>query len=166
MAYRWILEGRVMASAWSTPVGDELRAIVAEAHAASARLGRRLLYLSLVGPLAIPSESVREELAHYYSSVLACADSMHIVIDGSVMQQSIKRSFIASVALVVPTHGRVFVGSTIEALIAASPAETRAELTRAAQAAEREKLFELARTSSIPAPPPSSRRPSRPPTKD
>lgn len=152
MAYRWLLEGRVIASAWSEPVGHELRAMTEEAARTSEKLGQRLLYLSFVGPLSIPSESVREELAHYYGSILACSESMHIVVDGPVLQQSIKRSFIASVSLVVPTQGRVFIGSTVDAVIAASKAETRAELAQAAERAERERLFDFARTSVVPAP--------------
>ncbi|MGO8994456.1 MAG: hypothetical protein ACLQVI_14150, partial [Polyangiaceae bacterium] len=117
----------------------------AEVASTSARLGKKLLYLSVIGPSSIPRGEIRDELVGFYQSMLANAESMHIVIEGSEFQQSIKRSVIANVLLVVPARGRVFIENSIQAVIAASPASTRVELSRAAQLAGEQKLFDFAR---------------------
>jgi hypothetical protein len=145
MSHRRILEGRVLVSAWKTPELEDVREIAAEVAMASARLNTKVLYLSVIGPTSIPRGDIRDELVGFYQALLAHAESMHIVIEGTEFQQSIKRSVIANVLLVVPARGRVFIENTIQGVIAASPASTRVELTRAAQVAGEQKLFDFAR---------------------
>jgi hypothetical protein len=145
MSHRRLLEGRVLVSAWQTPELDDIRTIASEVAQASARLGKPLLYLSVIGPTSIPRGEIRDELVEFYQSMLAHAESMHIVIEGNEFQQSIKRSVIANVLLVVPARGRVFIENTIQGVVAASPASTRGELARAAQVAAEQKLFDFAR---------------------
>jgi hypothetical protein len=145
MSHRRIFEGRVLVSAWKTPETLDIREIAAEMVAGSARLGTKLLYLSVIGPSSIPSGEIRDELVDFYQAMLGHAESMHIVIEGSAFQETIKRSVIANVLLVVPARGRVFIENTIQGVIAASPAPTRAELAKAAHVARERKLFDFAR---------------------
>jgi hypothetical protein len=145
MAHRRLLEGRVLVSAWKTPELEDIREIAAEVAAASARLGQKLLYLSVIGPSSIPRGDIRDELVGFYQAMLAHADSMHIVIEGTEFQQSIKRSVIANVLLVVPSRGRVYIENSIQGVLAVSPPATRVELSKAAQAAGEQKLFDFAR---------------------
>jgi hypothetical protein len=145
MSHRRLLEGRVLVSAWKTPELSDVREIAAEVTAASERLGQKLLYLSVIGPTSIPRGEIRDELVEFYQSMLANAESMHIVIEGTEFQQSIKRSVIANVLLVVPARGRVFIENSIQGVIAASPPGTRVELAKAAQLAGEQKLFDFAR---------------------
>jgi hypothetical protein len=145
MSHRRIFEGRVLVSAWKTPEVGDIHAIAAEMAMGSARLGQKLLYLSVIGPTSIPKGEIRDELVEFYQSILAHAESMHIVIEGSEFQQTIRRSVIANVLLVVPAGGRVFIQNTIQGVIAASPAPTRVELAKAAQVAGEQKLFDFAR---------------------
>ena len=145
MAHRRILEGRVLVSAWKTPEIDDVRAIANEVAETSVRLGQKVLYLSVIGPTSIPKGEIRDELVGFYQAMLGHAESMHIVIEGTEFQQSIKRSVIANVLLVVPSRGRVFIENTIHGVIAASPAATRVELAKAAQVAGEQKLFDFAR---------------------
>jgi len=144
MAHRRLLVDRVLVAAWKTPEAEDARAIVEEVTAARARLGRPLLYLSVIAQHAIPRGKVRDRVIDFYQSMLAQAESMHVVIEGSEFQESIKRSVIANVLLVVPAR-RVFIQNTLAGVIAASPSSTRAELAKAAQAAEDERLFDFAR---------------------
>jgi hypothetical protein len=145
MSHRRILEGRVLVSAWKTPELADIREIAAQVAEDSARLAQKLLYLSVIGPTSIPRGEIRDELVGFYQSMLASAESMHIVIEGTEFQQSIKRSVIANVLLVVPARGRVFIENSIPGVIAASPASTRVELAKAAQVAGEQKLFDFAR---------------------
>jgi hypothetical protein len=145
VSHRRIIEGRVVVSAWKTPELSDVREVAAEVAAASVRLARKVLYLSVIGPSSIPTGAIRDELVGFYQALLADADSMHIVIEGTEFHQTIKRSVIANVLLVVPARGRVFIENTIQGVIAASPAETRVELVKAAQAAGEQKLFDYAR---------------------
>jgi hypothetical protein len=145
MSHRRILEGRVLVSAWKTPELDDIREIATEMAAASARLDKKLLYLSVIGPTSIPRGDIRDALVGFYQAMLAHSESMHIVIEGTEFQQSIKRSVIANVLLVVPARGRVFIENTIQGVVAASPASTRVELAKAAQVAAEQKLFDFAR---------------------
>jgi hypothetical protein len=147
MAHRRLLEGRVLVSAWKMPELDDIREIAAEVTETSARLGQKLLYLSVIGPSSIPRGEIRDELVGFYQAMLASAESMHIVIEGTEFQQSIKRSVIANVLLVVPSRGRVYIENSIQGVIAASPAGTRVELAKAAQVAGEQKLFDFARGS-------------------
>ena len=87
----------------------------------------------------------RDELVSFYQALLASCESIHIVIEGTEFQQSIKRSVIANVLLVVPSRGRVFIENSLQGVIAASPAAVRMELARAAQTAGDQKLFDFAR---------------------
>jgi hypothetical protein len=140
-----VLVDRVLVAAWKTPELTDVHEIVAEVSAARARLGRPLLYLSVIGPSSIPRGDIRDELVNFYQALLGRCDSIHIVIEGSEFQQSIKRSVIANVLLVVPARGRVFIDNALPGVIAASPAAVRVELTRAAQMASEQKLFDFAR---------------------
>ena len=146
MSHRRIIEGRVVVSAWKTPELSDVRELAADVAAASARLGRKVLYLSVIGPSSIPTGEIRDEIVGFYQAMLAHAESMHIVIEGTEFQQSAKRSVIANVLLVVPARGRVFIENTIQGVIAASPPGTRVELAKAAQAAGEQKLFDFARS--------------------
>jgi hypothetical protein len=145
MSHRRILEGRVLVSAWKTPEVADVREIGAEVAEASARLGQKLLYLSVIGPASIPRGEIRDELIGFYQALLTSSESIHIVIEGTEFQQSIKRSVIANVLLVVPARGRVFIENTIQGVIAASPASTRVELAKAAQVGGEQRLFDFAR---------------------
>jgi hypothetical protein len=145
MAHQRLLVDRVLVTAWRTPEVADTQAITVELAGARTRLGRPLLYLSVIGPASIPRGEVRDELVDFYTKMLTYAESMHIVIEGSEFQQSIKRSVIANVLLVVPARGRVFIENTLQGVIAASPASARVDLTRAAQTAGEKKLFDFAR---------------------
>jgi hypothetical protein len=145
MAHRRLLVDRVLVAAWKKPEEHDALAIVAEVTEARRRLGRPLLYLSVIGPDSIPRGGIRDRLVDFYQSMLAHAESMHVVIEGSEFEQSSKRSVVANVLLVVPACGRVFIENTVAGVIAASPASTRAELAKAAEAAAHQQLFDFAR---------------------
>ncbi len=145
MAHRHLLVDRVLVSAWRTPEADDVRTIVEQVALARERLGRRVLYLSVIGPLSIPRGQIRDDMVQYYQAMLTHCDSMHIVIEGTEFQQSIKRSVIANVLLVVPSRGRVFIDNSLQGVIAASPAPVRVELAHAAQTAGEQRLFDFAR---------------------
>lgn len=137
---------RVLVAAWRTPEHDDVAAITQELVQQRARLGRPLLYLSVIGRSGIPQGSVRDEIVHFYHSILTNCDSMHIVIEGSEFEQSIKRSVIAGVLLVLgASRGRVFVENTLQGVQLASPPAVRPELVRATHAAMDQGLFEFAR---------------------
>ncbi len=141
------MNDRVLVSAWRMPEHEDIKAIQMDLSTARSRLGRPLLYLSVIGPASIPKGDIRDELVGFYQALLANCDSMHIVIEGTEFQQSIKRSVIANVLLVVPARGRVFIENTLAGVLAASPSPVRAELARAAHAAEEQHLFEFARST-------------------
>jgi hypothetical protein len=145
MAHRRVLVDRVLVAAWKTPELDDVQQIVGELPETRARLGKPLLYLSVIGPSSIPRGDIRDELVNFYTSLLANCESIHIVIEGTEFQQSIKRSVIANVLLVVPARGRVFIENSLQGVIAASPASVRVELARAAQTAGDQHLFDFAR---------------------
>jgi len=145
MAHRRIIEGRVLVSAWKTPEVADVKEIAAEVAATSARLGQKLLYLSVIGPTSIPRGEIRDELVGFYQALLANSESMHIVIEGNQFQESTKRSVIANVLLIVPARGRVFIENTIQGVIAASPASPRVELAKAAHVGGEQRMFDFAR---------------------
>lgn len=145
MAHKRLVVDRVLVAAWKTPELEDVREITAELEATRARVGGPLLYLSVIGPSSIPRGDIRDELVNFYHALLHNCDSVHIVIEGTEFQQSIKRSVIANVLLVVPARGRVFIENSLQGVIAASPATVRQELARAAQAASAQKLFDFAR---------------------
>jgi hypothetical protein len=145
MAHRHLLLDRVLVSAWKVPELADTRALAEQATREHQRIGRPLLYLSVIGPASIPSGEIRDELVGFYQAMLAHCESMHIVIEGTEFQQSIKRSVIANVLLVVPARGRVFIENTLQGVIASSPASVRVELANAAQIAGEQKLFDFAR---------------------
>jgi hypothetical protein len=141
MAHRHLLLDRVLVSAWKLPELGDIRALAEQATLEHARQGRQLLYLSVIGPASLPSGEIG-----FYQSMLAHCESMHIVIEGTEFQQSIKRSVIANVLLVVPARGRVFIENTLQGVIASSPPAVRVELANAAQVAGEQKLFDFARS--------------------
>jgi hypothetical protein len=146
MAHRHLLLDRVLVSAWKLPELGDIRALAEQATREHERQGRQLLYLSVIGPASLPSGEIRDELIGFYQSMLAHCESMHIVIEGTEFQQSIKRSVIANVLLVVPARGRVFIENTLQGVIASSPPAVRVELANAAQVAGEQKLFDFARS--------------------
>src|ERR1700710_429010 len=97
MAHLRLLVDRVLVSAWKTPEHDDVDAIMRELAAARAALGKPLLYLSVIGPASIPKGDIRDELVNFYQALLSNCDSIHIVIEGTEFQQSIKRSVISNV---------------------------------------------------------------------
>ena len=101
MAHRRMLVDRVLVVAWRMPEHDDVQSISASSPRPRPRSARASLYLSVIGRNGIPQGSVRDEIVGFYHSVLASCDSMHIVIEGSEFEQSIKRSVIASVLLEV-----------------------------------------------------------------
>ena len=138
---------RVLAVAWRQPEHEDLVAVIDELRRAQERMDRRLLYLSVIGPKALPQGSVRDELVAFYKDILTYCDSMHVVIEGNEFEMSIKRSVIANVLLVVQARGRVFIENSLEHVRAASPVHLRGELTDAMRAAAQDHLFEFARSS-------------------
>jgi hypothetical protein len=155
MAHRKILVGRVVTVAWRTPEPGDLESVVEEMRREEAALGRRLLYLSVIGGKALPEGQVRDALVGFYRDVLEHCDSMHVVIEGNEFEMSIKRSVIANVLLVVQTRGRVFIENSLEHVTAMSPIQVRGELTEAIKAATEQHLFEFAR-SEPPSPHPTT----------
>jgi hypothetical protein len=142
-----MLVDRVLVVAWRMPEHDDVATICRELAEHKQRLGKNLLYLSVIGGHGIPQGAVRDEIVGFYHTVLATCDSMHIVIEGSEFEQSIKRSVIAGVLLEVGgARGRVIVESSLDAVLSASPPHLRPELLRAMQAATRDRLFEFARS--------------------
>jgi hypothetical protein len=135
---------RVLVSAWKTPEHEDVGAMQTELSDARARLEKPLLYLSVIGTASLPKGDIRDELVGFYQAILGSCESVHIVIEGAEAP-SIKRSVIANVLLVVPSRGRVYIERSLSAVLAASPSTVRAELTRAAHAAEEQRLFDFAR---------------------
>jgi hypothetical protein len=146
MAHRRLLVGRVLAVAWRTAEHEDLVAIADELRQASERVGRKLLYLSVIGAKSLPEGPVRDELVGFYRDILAMCDSMHVVLEGNEFELSIKRSVIANVLLVVPGRGRIFIENTLERVRAVSPIEVRTDLTEAMRIAAERHLFEFARS--------------------
>lgn len=145
MAHRRLFVDRVLVTSWKTPEVDDAVTITAELAQAHARLGRPLLYLSVIAPASLPRGEVRDDMVEFYQGILPHSESLHIVIEGAEFAQSFKKSVIANVLLVVPASGRVFIENSLQGVLAASPAGIRSELTRAAQAATEQKLFDFAR---------------------
>lgn len=146
MAHRSLLVARVLAVAWRAPEHDDLVTVVDTLRQGSARLGRRLLYLSVIGPRALPQGTVRDELVGFYRDVLAYCDSMHVVIEGNEFEMSIKRSVIANVLLVVQGRGRIFIENSLERVRSASPPDVRPEIGEAMRTAGEQRLFDFARS--------------------
>jgi hypothetical protein len=146
MAHRRLLVGRVLVVAWRSPEHEDLAAVIDELRATNARLGRKLLYLSVIGPKALPQGTVRDALVGFYRDILSSCDSMHIVIEGNEFEMSIKRSVIANVLLVVHGRGRIFIENTLERVRAVSPIDLRGELGDATRAATEQHVFEFARS--------------------
>jgi hypothetical protein len=153
MAHRKILVGRVLAVAWRTPEHDDLVSVIDELRRAEGALGRKLLYLSVIGGRALPEGTVRDELVGFYRDLLQSCDTLHVVIEGTEFEMSIKRSVIANVLLVVHARGRVFIENSLEHVRAASPIQLRGELTDAMKAAIDQRLFDFARSEHPVAPP-------------
>ena len=144
MAYRSLLVDRVLTVAWRKPEHEDLVAIVGELRREHERRKRPLLYLSVIGPAALPQGAVRDELVKFYEDVLSVCESMHIVIEGNEFQSSIKRSVIANVLLVLHgARGRVFIENTLEGVRAISPPSLRPELAEAQRVAGT--MYEFAR---------------------
>jgi hypothetical protein len=146
MAHRKLLAGRVLAVAWRTPEHEDLVSVIDELRRAEASLRHKLLYLSVIGGKALPQGTVRDDLVGFYRDVLSHCDSMHVVIEGSEFEMSIKRSVIANVLLVVQTRGRVFIEPSLEHVRAASPIHVRGDLTEAMRTAAEQRLFDFARS--------------------
>lgn len=146
MAHRKIQVGRVLTVAWRAPEHEDLISVVDELRREEAKLGQKLLYLSVIGPKSLPQGSVRDALVNFYRDVLTSCDSMHVVIEGNEFEMSIKRSVIANVLLVVQSRGRVFIENSLEHVKAASPIQVRGELTTAMKAAADVHLFDFARS--------------------
>lgn len=146
MAHRSLLVERVLAVAWRAPEHDDLVTVVDTLRQGSARLGRRLLYLSVIGPRALPQGTVRDELVGFYRDVLAYCDSMHVVIEGNEFEMSIKRSVIANVLLVVQGRGRIYIENSLERVRSASPPDVRPEISEAMRVAGERRLFDFARS--------------------
>src|SRR5580704_16529860 len=101
MAHRHRLVDRVLVAAWKVTDADDIRAIIERVAEAREQQGRGVLYLSVIGPASIPRGEIRDQMVQCYQAMLAHCESMHIVIEGMEFQQSIKRSVIANVLLVV-----------------------------------------------------------------
>jgi hypothetical protein len=145
MAHRRISVGRVFVVAWRTPEADDLRVIVDEVRAHHVSLGRRLLYLSVIGPSGLPTGNVRDALVDFYRDVLGYCDSMFAVIEGNEFEMSIKRSVIANVMLVVQGRGRVFIENTLDRVRLIAPVDVRGELNEAIRVASERRVFDFAR---------------------
>jgi hypothetical protein len=146
MAQRRLLVGRVLTVAWRSPEQEDLVAVVDDLRRESTRLGRKLLYLSVIGPKSLPQGAVRDALVGFYRDILSCCESMHIVLEGNEFEMSIKRSVIANVLLVVQGRGRIFIENTLERVKAVSPIGVRGELDEATRTATGHHLFEFARS--------------------
>ena len=146
--------GRVLCVAWRSPEQEDLLAVVDELRQAQARLNRKLLYLSVIGPKALPQGKVRDALVGFYRDILASCDSMHVVLEGNEFELSIKRSVIANVLLVVQGRRRVFIENTLERVREVAPVEVRGELGEASRAATLQNLFAFARSEPPVAPKP------------
>lgn len=147
VAQRSLIIDRVLAVAWRAPEHDDLIEVVDVLRRESASMGRKMLYLSVIGPRALPQGNVRDELVGFYRDVLAYCDSMHVVIEGNEFEQSIKRSVIANVLLVVQGRGRIFIENSLERIGAVSPIDVRSEITVAMRAANEAHLFDFARSA-------------------
>jgi hypothetical protein len=152
MACRRLLVDRVLAVAWRSPELEDIERITDLLYDASKRQSRKLLYLSVIGPKALPQGAVRDALVDFYRQVLSYCDSMHVVIEGNEFESSIKRSVIANVLLVVQGRGRIFIENSLERARAVAPLEVRAELDRAVREANAQQLFEYARRDPPAAP--------------
>jgi hypothetical protein len=146
MAQRRILVGRVLCVAWQSPEQEDLLAIVDELRQHSARLNRKLLYLSVIGPKSLPQGKVRDALVGFYRDILSFCDSMHIVLEGNEFELSIKRSVIANVLLVVQGRGRIFIENTLERVREVSPVDVRSDLAEAMRVAGAKNHFAYARS--------------------
>ena len=146
MAQRRILVGRVLCVAWQSPEQEDLLTVVSDLRQASARLNRKLLYLSVIGPKSLPQGKVRDALVGFYRDILSYCDSMHIVLEGNEFELSIKRSVIANVLLVVQGRGRIFIENTLERVREVSPIEVRGELGEATRVAAARNHFAYARS--------------------
>jgi hypothetical protein len=147
VAQRSLMVDRVLVVAWRAPEHDDLIEVVDILRRESESEGRRLLYLSVIGPRALPQGTVRDELVGFYRDVLAYCDSMHVVIEGNEFEQSIKRSVIANVLLVVQGRGRIFIENSLERVCAVAPIDLRGELNVATRAANDARLFDFARSA-------------------
>lgn len=150
MASRRLLVDRVLAVAWRSPELEDLEAITDVLYDQSTRQGRKLLYVSVIGPKALPEGTVRDALVDFYRQVLSYCDSLHVVIEGNDFDTSFKRSVIANVLLVVQGHGRVFIENSLERVRAVAPLDVRVELDRAVQEANAQRLFDYARSEPPP----------------
>jgi hypothetical protein len=146
MACRRLLVDRVLVVAWRQPELEDLESVTDQLYDASTRQKRKLLYLSVIGPKALPMGTVRDALVDFYKNVLTFCDSMHVVIEGNEFEMSIKRSVIANVLLVVQGRGRIFIENNLERVKAVAPIDVRGELDRAMKQASEQHLFEFARS--------------------
>jgi len=146
MACRRLLVDRVLVVAWRQPEIEDLESVTDQLYDASTRQARKLLYLSVIGPKALPQGAVRDALVDFYRNVLSFCDSMHVVIEGNEFEMSIKRSVIANVLLVIQGRGRIFIENSLERVKAVAPIDVRGELDRAMRQAADQHVFDYARS--------------------
>jgi hypothetical protein len=146
MACRRLLVDRVLVVAWRQPEMEDLESVTDQLYDASTRQARKLLYLSVIGPKALPQGAVRDALVDFYRNVLSFCDSMHVVIEGNEFEMSIKRSVIANVLLVVQGRGRIFIENSLERVKAVAPIDVRGEIDRAIRQASDQHVFDFARS--------------------
>jgi hypothetical protein len=147
VAQRSLLVDRVLVVAWRAPEHDDLIEVIDVLRRESESMGRRLLYLSVIGPRALPQGTVRDELVGFYRDVLSYCDSMHVVIEGNEFEVSIKRSVIANVLLIVHGRGRIFIENSLDRVCSVAPIDLRSELNTAVRASNDARLFDFARSA-------------------
>ncbi len=97
---------RVMFTRWTTPPSKEdVAAVLAEAAIIRERLGSPLVYVaSIDSKVKIPNSEERSNLNDLLGRGRALADSVHIVIEGSDLQNSLQRVIISGMLIVTRTY--------------------------------------------------------------
>jgi hypothetical protein len=128
--------GDVLLVRWHAPQMADPRAIAEAAKARFEAIGKRCVYVSIApAESPAPSDAICREMAARLSEMFAWCDTMHMVLEGSGVQQSMKRLAMASIALATGVSGPMLVHDGIDEMMEAVAPQERRKLLRALEVA-------------------------------
>jgi hypothetical protein len=105
-AVRWEIIDRVLFARWTNPPSkQDVSTLLSETTALRERLGAPIIYVACIdAKVKIPNAEERANLNDMLSRGRALADSAHIVIEGSDLQNSLQRVIISGMLIVTRTY--------------------------------------------------------------
>ncbi|HEX8698039.1 MAG TPA: DofB protein [Myxococcaceae bacterium] len=105
-AVRWEVIDRVLFARWTNPPSkQDVNTLLSEATALRERIGPPLIYVACIDArVKIPNAEERANLNDMLSRGRTLAESAHIVIEGSDLQNSLQRVIISGMLIVTRTY--------------------------------------------------------------